>query len=214
MYALVRRARLSGGNLRAAMAWAAQVTEHVTQTTGTQCGLWNTVYSQEAGSISWNAMFADLTALEGFIDKLRVDDSFSQLTETGIQYVLPGSINDQLSTMIHPTDAPDPRRYEYSAVVESTLLPGKMAEGLALGVEIAQMVERLSGVPSAFMINNTGNYGGVTWATIYSDAAEMDRAEQAVNTNPEFVQLIDERASRCFAAAPGQATQRINRRVL
>jgi hypothetical protein len=196
------------------MAWATQITEHVTQTTGAQCGLWTSVYSSDPGGLSWNVGVPDLNALEAFTDKLRVDDAFMQLAETGTQHLLPGSLKDQVSTIIHPAEMSDTQRMEYVAIVESTLLPGKFAEGMALGVEIAQLVERICEVRTAFMIHNTGNYGGVTWATAYANAGEWQRAEEVLNTNEEFIQLVDQRASQCYAAAPGQAVQRINRRVV
>jgi len=101
---------------------------------------------------------------------------------------------------------PDPnRQVEYVAVVRSTVSAGKLARGMALGVEIAQRAEKITGVPTAFVADATGNYGGVAWLTAFANVAELERGEQTLNTDQGFIELIDTQAAGVYADQPGPA---------
>ena len=93
----------------------------------------------------------DLTALEAATDKLAVDDAYNDLAERGTAFVIPGSVTDSLLTVIHGNQ-PDPsRQTEYVSVVRSTAVAGHLARGFALGVEIKQKAEKITGIPTAFL---------------------------------------------------------------
>jgi hypothetical protein len=213
MYLFSRRAHLSSGKFRDSMAWATSITERVTQTTGLQLGLWNQTFSPAVGTLVWSTFVPDLAALEAANDKLMVDDAYIELVDRGNQFVIPGSIDDSLGMLIH--GQPDPNRHvEYVAAVRSTISAGKLARGIALGIEIAQRAEQITGAPTAFLADSTGNYGGVGWLTAFANVAELERAEQTLNTDQSFIELIDTQASGVYADQPGANTQLVYRRVV
>jgi hypothetical protein len=213
MYLFSRRARLSGSKLRDAMAWATSITERVSQTTGLQVGLWNQTFSPAVGTLVWSTFAPDLATLEAANDKLMVDDAYNDLVERATEFVVPGSLDDSLGMIIH--GQPDPnRQIEYVAAVRSTISAGKLARGVALGIEIAQRAEQITGAPTVFLADSTGNYGGVTWLTAYANVTELERAEQAINTDQGFVELIDKQAPGVYADLPGANTQLLYRRVI
>lgn len=82
--------------------------------------------------------------------------------------------------------------------------PGHLAEGIGIGIEIAQRAERISGVATAFAVAATGVYGQVSWITEYENVEQLQRAEEAVNTNPEFLAYLDTEAKEAFQ--PGALT--------
>jgi len=213
MYLFSRRARLSGTKLRDALAWATSITGKVNQTTGLQVGLWAQTFSPEVGTLVWSTFVPDLATLETANDKLMVDDGYHDLVDHGNEFVIPGSLDDTVGMVVH--GQPDPNRHvEYVAVVRSTIRAGKLARGIALGVEIAQRAEQITGLPSAFVADSTGNYGGVAWLSAYANVAELERAEQTINTNPSFVELIDTQAASVYTDQPGASRQLIYRRVV
>jgi hypothetical protein len=213
MYLFSRRARLSGGKFRDSMAWAVGITEKVTQTTGLQVGLWSQTFSPAVGTLVWSTFVPDLTTLEAATDKLTVDDAYNDLVDRGVEFVIPGSIDDTLAMIIH--GQPDPNRHvEYVAAVRTTISGGNLARGIALGVEIAQRAEKITGLPTAFLGDSTGNYGGVTWLTAFANVAELERAEQKLNTDQSFIELIDTKAAGVYAEQPGASTQLVYRRIL
>jgi hypothetical protein len=87
------------------------------------------------------------------------------------------------------------------------------ARGMALGTEIAQQAEAVTGLPTLFLADATGNYGGVRWVTAFANVAELERAEMALNTNEAFVSLIDTKAKAVYRDEIGVTTQVILRRI-
>lgn len=215
MYILARSVRLNGTDLRGAMSWVTTITEHVNQVTGAGVGAWNRVYSQGVGTVAFVTPLADYTALEGFTDKLMVDDRYIDLVSEGQKYIIPGTVDDTLSTVVHPADAPaTPPTGEYAVVVSTTCANGKLAEGLAVGVEIAQRSTELTGVPTMFHVDDGGNFGAVSWVTLMANAAEMERVGQLQFGDAAFIELIDQKAGRVYTETPGASTQMTYRRIL
>ena len=130
MYLFSRRAQLSGVKLREAMGWAVAAGERVTQTTGLQVGLWAQVHSPGVGTLVWATFVPDLATLEGATDKLAVDDAYNALGDRAVEFVIPGSVDDSLSVVVH--GEPDPnRQVEYVAAVRTTIVAGKIGKGMA-----------------------------------------------------------------------------------
>lgn len=216
MYLFSRTARLSGRQNRAAMAWVTTVTEHVAQVTGLPVMVYSQVYSSDVGTLRWSNLVPDLTTSEAAFDKLAVDGHFAELLEQGQEFLVPGSVHDRLSAIIHPADisqqaGPLP---EYGSVVETTLASGHITEGISLGVELAQKGEAITGIPTLFLTDLTGNYGSVQWVTGYASIAELESANAAINADESFMKLIDGRASACYAAQPEATRQLLFRRII
>ena len=213
MYQFSRLVRLSGAQAMSAMSWAAEITEHVKSVTGLPVSLFTEVFSSAPGTLAWTTFVPDLPTLEAALDKLTPDPRYNELAEAGQAYALPGSLSDRLRTIEHPAEPPaNAAQAEYVTCVYGTIANGNFARGVAAGVEIAQRVERISGSPTIFAMDSTGNYGGVTWLTGSASISEMQQAEERINADPSFVDYIDKEASSAFVE--GATTQRILRRII
>ena len=210
MYLFTRSARLGAGNAREGIAWAVGMTEKVNQITELDVSLWTPVFSAGIGTLTWSSMVEDLAVLEAADAKLAVDDAFVAESDRGAQYGDGQGIDDTLSQLVHGT--PDPaRRPTYAAVVRSAIAGGSFASGIEVGVEIAQRVEKLTGIPTMFLLATTGAYGGVSWITGYESVQEMEKAEATVNGDADFVKLIDKKAGAVFLSPA--STQTLHRRI-
>jgi hypothetical protein len=214
MYLLQRSLRLNGTDIRGAIGWATNITEHVNQVTGTQVSLWNKVYSRGVGTLVFVAPAPDYTALEGFNDKLMADERYHDLLEQGRHYIIAGSVDDRLSQTLHPADAGTAPTGEYAVVVQTTCANGCLAEGLGVGVELAQRLAEITGVTTYFHSDDGGDFGAVSWVTLYADAAEMERAGQAQFGNASFMELIDKKAGRVYTNIPSASSQSTYRRIM
>lgn len=213
MYLYGRRVTMST-NSRKAQEWVTRITEKAGQITGWQLNLFARVLSSDVGTMMWSAMLPDLGSVEAGGDKLAVDSGFIDLQDQGEQYTVPGTLHDTLSVILYPTElANDGRQITYGSSVESTLASGHLTDGVAIGVEIAERAQKITGIPTLFAVDSTGNYGGVRWLTGYADIQEMERAEQTLNSNADFTTFIDTRAAKVFASEPGETVQAVYRRV-
>jgi hypothetical protein len=212
MYLFTRSARL-GGKITDSIIWASTIAERVRQVTGLTVGLWSQTFSPSIGTVVWSTFVPDVTTLVAEFDKLAVDNGYIELADSGSQFVIPGSGSDSLQVILYGPE-PDPeRKVEYVSIVRTTMAVGGLAKGVALGIEIAQRAEQITGAPTSFLADTTGNYGGVAWISVFAGAAELESAQMALNTDMSFVELIDSRAPGAYSDHPGATTQLLYRRI-
>ena len=208
MYLFTRMAQLGNGHYRDGLEWAVTLTEKVNQVVSLDVGLWSPMLSPGLGRLSWGATVESLTDLEDADAKLMADPMYLDMVDKGAALVA-GTVDDQTAQFVYiPAETPGAK---YVAVVESQIANGQFRRGAEKGVEIAQRVTELGTAPTAFLIGTTGAYGGCAWISAAESLREVEAAEQAVNANPDFMELVDD-ASSCYL--PGVTTQSIWRRIV
>jgi hypothetical protein len=211
MFLFSRTARIAPGNTKAALTWAATVTEKVNQISGLTVGLYMQTFSPEVGRLAWSTFVPDLASLETAEDKLAADEGYLSLIDSGAKYAL-GGADDLLSQIVH--GAPDPNRpVEYVSTVTTTCANGNVMRGIELGVEIAKRVEKVTGLPGLFGTAATGNYGSVGWISGYADINEMERAQTTLNSNAEFGKFVDKNVPGVYVDDPTASQQLIFRKI-
>ena len=211
MYLFSRRGRIDGGHTNDALAWATGITAKVNELTDLEVGLWMQSFSPEFGTIVWSTFLADLASLEAAGDKLASDPGYVAMTDEGAKYIS-GGLDDGLVQILHGN--PDPSRtVEYVTGVQAVCASGKIADAMAVGIEIAQKAEVVTGLPTLFGSNLTGAYGGVGWITGYANIGELEGAQQALGSDPSWVDMVDKKAGGVYAEAPSITTQLIYRRI-
>jgi hypothetical protein len=211
MYVFTRTGRLRPGKTREAMAWAVGITEKVNQITSLDIGLWTPVFSPGLGTLVWSTFVESLTDLEDANAKLMVDDGFVAEVDRGAaDFTASEGLDDTVAQVLSGEIDPN-RNPTYVAVVQSALANGSFAKGIEAGIEIARMATEIGGIPTAFVVSSTGTYGGVAWLSGALTLEELERSEQAVNANPDFVKYVDEVASPRYL--PNNTTQVIYQRL-
>jgi hypothetical protein len=193
------------------MEWALGQTEKVNKITGLQVSLYMQVYSPEVGAIGWTTFVPDLATLEAAGDKLNVDDDFVSATDKGAGFTV-GGADDSLSQVIY--GQPDPtRQIEYATAVRAVCATGNLARGMELGVEIAQRAEKITGTPTLFLGEVTGNYGAVGWISGHENIQAVEAAQQKLAADPGWAKYLDKEVKGVYAEEPSVTTQLIFRRL-
>jgi hypothetical protein len=212
MYLFNRRGRLDGGNTNEALAWATGITAKAKEVSDLEVGLWMQTYSPGYGTLVWSTFLTDLASLEAGGDKLAADPGYVAMADEGSKYIS-GGLDDGLIQIIHGN--PDPNRtIEYAAGVQAVCATGNIANAMAVGVEIAQKAEVITGLPTLFGSSLTGPYGGVGWITGYANIGELEAAQQALGADASWVDMIDKKAAGVYAEEPSLTTQLIYRRIV
>jgi hypothetical protein len=211
-YLFSRTARLAAGNPEKQIAWAVKITEKVNQITENPVSLWTNVFSPAQGTLVWTAIVEDLVTLETADNKLIADAGYLGLVEEASGWDSGQAVDDRLLELIHFDENAGDRASQYASTVRATLAPGSMAKGIQLGVEAAQLVSKITGVPTAFGVASTGEYGAVAWITTYTSVQELQSAQQALNADASFVELVDQKLSSVYL--PGHSTQSIVRKIV
>lgn len=209
MYLFTRAGRFGPGSVGEGLTFVASITEKVHQETGLDIHSWGASMSPELGTVVWASFVESLDQLEAAQDKLAVSDSFIALAESGAK-LFTGPLQDGLAQVVVGTydrAAPLP---SYVTVARAAAANGQLSEALAAGEEIAATATRITGVPTSFLVDATGPFGGCRWNSGYPDIGSLERAEAALMADASWLKLID-RVGACFQDG---ASQSIYRRII
>jgi hypothetical protein len=212
MFLFNRRTHLQAGRSREAQAWAAQITEKVNEVSGLPVSLYTEVFGNEVGLLVWSTFVGDLATLEAANQRLQASDAFVDLSDAGLQFTR-GAAEDGLVRLVHGEPSIG-REINYVTAVQAVCAPRNLARGMTVGIEIAQMAEKITGVPTMFVNGVTGPYGGVGWLTGFTTVAELQAQQETLGANAEWVELLDREAGTAYQDAPDHTQARIYRRVM
>lgn len=211
MYLFNRRGRLAAGRNREAITWAVEVTAHVNTIAETPTTLWTSVLGPEVGTLAWSTFVPDLRTLETSMDRLQADDAFAALVDRGAQFTQ-GGVDDGLSRIVH--GEPDLNRtVNYVTIVQAVCANRNLARGIGVGIELAQMAEKITGTPTMFVNGATGPYGGVAWISGFENIQSLESAQQKLGSDAGWLDLLDQEAGTAYQQNPELTTSRIYRRI-
>jgi hypothetical protein len=209
MYLFTRSGRFAPGGYREAVAFVGAVTEKVNQETGLEVHAWMASMSPELGTCTWATFVESLEELEAAEDKLAVSEPYVELTERA-SGLFAGPLTDGLASVVHGQRDPSAPVPSYVSVARAVAVNGAIGGAIQAGVEIAEEATRITGVPTMFLADATGAYGGCRWVSGFADIGSLERAEATLQGDEHWLALIDRVGTRY---APG-ATQSIFRRLV
>jgi hypothetical protein len=194
------------------LAWAVGMTEHAKRASGLEIGLWSQVFSPEVGRMTWSGFVPDLATFAAAGDAMNSDAAMTAAGEKGAALTT-GGLDDGLYNILTDFE-PDPNapQPEYVTAVSAVCANGKLSEGMTTGVTIAQQVEKITGVPSMFVANVTGVYGGVGWFSGFPNIAALEASQQAMAADAGWAKQVD-KAGSAYSADLGATTSLILRRI-
>ena len=212
MYLFVRRGRLAGGQTRASMMWATEITERVNQVTGLGVSLHMQMFSADVGELVWATMVPDLATLETGFEKLQVDDFFIAEQDRAHGF-MEGPPTDVLEQVIHgdPVDL-GPGSYTFAGT--AVCAPGRTADAIAVAIELADRAQAITGAPTTIATAMTGAPGGITWASSYPGIESLEAGQRAMADDPDWIAMLDAKTGDVFTPDAPSAMQAIYRRVM
>jgi hypothetical protein len=211
MFLFSRRGRVAGGQAQAARTWALDVTEAANALSENPVTLWIGVLGPEVGTVVWSSFAPDLMSIEQSMDRMQADEGFAALVDRGAT-VMPGGVDDRLAQIVH--GEPDPGRdASYVTVVEAVCASRALARGMAVGVEVAQMAEKITGNPTLFANAVTGPYGSVAWITAHASIGDIEEQQRALAADAGWLDYLDREAGTAFQENAAMTTSRIYRRL-
>jgi hypothetical protein len=197
MYLFARQARLVGAD---AVKWASTIRDHVAKVTESEIQLWATTLSPGFGTVTWTSSWNDLGSLETSFAKLVGDAKYLALAAEGGQ-LINGGVDDALYQSLYDGSG-ESGSVQLASSIQAVCGTGQIAKALANGVEIAQKAESITGRPTMFLTNVTGNYGGVGWLAGYESLAAFEEANTKLNADVGWLTYVDG-ATTCYAQDVG-----------
>jgi hypothetical protein len=212
MYLFTRTARLTqGGRVADKIAGAVELTSLVSAASGQPIGLHATEFSPALGTIVWSLFVEDLPTLQAAGDAMIADAAVQDFIASQGGELFADGMDDSVLEILH--GAPDvEQEINYVAGIEAAVGPGRLVQGIGLGVELAEKSSAISGRSCLFVTGMTGTFGGVGWLTGYPDLVALQEGQHAIFSDPAMVDLIDGPAAEVFL--PGATTSTIYRRIV
>lgn len=189
MYTLSRERSVAPAHGAAAVEWTKAWTARAREVTEKHIDAWVRIGSPGAGSISWTLWDDTLRDIEAVVDALDGDAALTRMTAEAEPYFV-GQIDDRIFTMFHHAFLRGEHQARYKITIDTTIASGSFNDALDGGLAIARYATEQTGHNTAFVLNFTGPYNGVRWATGYPDIDRVDRSEQTLMSDPGWRALL------------------------
>jgi hypothetical protein len=178
------------GPLADVTGFAMGMRDHVSNKLGREVALWNVLFGAPVGTMVYSARVDGIADMQTIGQTLIADPEYHERLATG-RALSAGPPADSLATPIYGElgDAPPPVG-SVAVVTTAAIANGKYAEAIKWGIEIAQLVEGVSGAATMFLMQDYGAFGHVTWIGVTPDAASADAAGQKVNADPGYLDKL------------------------
>ena len=183
------------------MAWSAKITEKVNQIAEIKVNLWTPVMSPQINTLTWAAVVDDLAALTATDEKLMADSGYLDLVTEGNKFNAGGGVDDALMQLVHAdprhTGGAPPTRPSVTAI----LAPGRLRRRRRPRVLRSPSGPRRSlVVRPRSRVSSTGVYGEVSWFQLHDSIEQVQAADEAIDADADFGELLDEKASKAYLA--------------
>ena len=199
---LFTRQLMTAGPEAEAGAWAAEMAAVVSAKMGTEVALWAAGFGAPIGAFAFTIRVEGIADLMAKAAPLDGDADYQAKLAKGAD-IMVGPPQDSLATPLHG-DLGDPPPVGAMAVVTNAVIAnGQYAEAVGWGIDVAQHVTTLTGMPVGLMMQEYGTFGQLTWIGIGADAAAIDASAAATNGDAEYIKKMSA-AGNLFVPGSGQ----------
>jgi len=199
---LFSRQVLTAGPPAAAAAWAIDMAAEATAKMGTEVALWAGGIGAPVGSMAFTARVEGIADLAAKVAPLAEDADYQAKLAKGADIIV-GPATDSLATPLHGELGAPSAVGSFAVVTNAQIANGQYAEAIGWGIDVAQHVTSLSGMPVMVLMQEYGPFGTLTWIGISEDAAGVDASTAATNGDADYVAKLSA-AGDLFVPGSGQ----------
>lgn len=192
------------GDPRKTSSWAQEMAALVNRKTDLDVSLWAATGGAPVGSYEYSTLVESQVTLDVAMRGLLTDDEYLDLVAAFSEHSA-APPEDRLFEIVH-TAGGTYQRAQVGAVVSrvtADVVPGKHAAAFRWGVEVADLVTEITGIPSLFGRAVFGPFGGLAWVQTAPDLATFEPAWEQVGKDSRYHAKLDETGG-LFADGSGQ----------
>ncbi len=185
MYLFTRINTMAGARIRDAIGFAGEITDYVNHHSDLEVSAHSFVFGRPPGTLAWSCLVESHAAMLAANATLNGDDSYLDQTSKAAELFL-GPPEDMFREVLHVAgEVTGPSAYTSSVL--ATCNADRMADTVAWGMEMADLVHRVSGRACMFVGDAYGPFGGVGWLTGFDDAESLDTMRGALRDDADYV---------------------------
>lgn len=183
---LFTRQVMTAGPPGAALEWAAEISAAASAVMGTEVSAWAAGFGAPIGAMAFTARVEGIADLVAKATPLADDDRYNAALATGAE-LMAAPPEDSLATPLHGELGDPPPVGSYAVVTNAVVANGRYADAIGWGIDVAQHVTALTGMPVALLVQEYGQFGQLTWIGIGADAAAVDASGATLNGDADYI---------------------------
>jgi hypothetical protein len=183
---LFTRQVMTAGPPGAALEWATEISAAASAAMGIEVSGWAAGFGAPIGAMAFTARVEGIADLVAKAAPLASDDRYNAALATGAE-LMAAPPEDSLATPLHGELGDPPPVGSYAVVTNAVVANGRYADAVGWGIDVAQHVTALAGLPVALLMQEYGEFGRLTWIGIGADAAAVDASAATLNGDADYI---------------------------
>jgi hypothetical protein len=209
MHLFTRTRTIDPAHAGDAHAFAVDMAQHASATTGLEVIPWATVYGGPVGTVSYSARVESQGAMGAALATLASDAGYQQRLADSVGRLFTGPVEDAIGELVS-TAGPGGGTGSLASIVTAQCAPGRIAEAMAWGVDILSHHSKVTGLDGALVRSLYGPWATLGWISLADSWEDVDASTAALGADATYLERIDD-AGQLFLA--GSASQRLLRRL-
>ena len=207
MYLFSKTATIHPEHVQPAIGFSLEAAAYASKVTGKPISTWSTVYGGSLAGVGWSMRVDSLAENGALLAKLEGDRNYANLVASARGY-FEGPVEDTISQFV--TAHGDGSVGDYVQITQAQCSAGHIAEAMAWGADMTALVFKLTGLNSSMVRSMFGPWAQLSWITNAETLADVDRANDATSSSPEYIERIDQ-GGELFVV--GSASSRLLRKI-
>jgi len=183
---------------------------HVSARLGSEVALWNVLFGAPTGTFVFTTPLDGIAGVQAMGASMAGDAEFAALVAKGAAWSTGAPVDQLRESLSGGTPAGSPPVGSVATVTTAVMNGGKYAAAVGWGLEVAALVEKITGMPVNLSTGMFGEMGQLAWIGITPDAATADAANAKISADAEYLAKLDG-AGDLFV--PGSAHRRLSVRM-
>ena len=170
-------------------AYAADITAHVSGLIGREVSLWSTVFGAPLGTMTYTMRVDGVADVQAISAQVLADADFHAKLAKGVDYAV-GNAEDRLFQPLNAEMGDAPPVGSVALVTSAVIANGAYEKAFAWGIDMAEHVSSVAGIPTLFLAEQYGSFGSVGWIGITADGAAIDAGTAALNGDADYLKKL------------------------
>jgi hypothetical protein len=208
MFLFTRQVVVSPAHLRAGLAHSLEMLSYVNEKTDLDVSLFQVLQGAPLGTLTYAYRTDSYAASVEASDVLTGSNEYLEKVESGAGFFV-GNPQDRLGNIIHlagEVNGPPGA----AAIVSARLEIHKARKAIGWSVELADYLANATGVPTAVLTSNMGEYGTISWLSYGESLKQLEEANSKTNADPGFLKQLED--SKGYFV-PGSGTGVLSRKI-
>jgi hypothetical protein len=165
--------------------------DHVSSRLGSEVALWNVLFGAPVGTFVFTTRLDGIAGFQAMGASLAGDAEFAALVAKGADWSTGAPVDQMRESLNGENTAGWPPVGSVATRTTAVMNGGKYGAAVTWGLEVAALVEKITGTPVNLSMGAYGQMGQLLWHGFAADAATADAANAKISADAEYMAKLD-----------------------